>query len=359
MPFSFFLWFAIYASSNFTLIFGTSSDGFLSSSTPPSISVFPSPFYYLSLRTTDSVINSESSQSVVKAEEIRRIEVIDHLIMVAGHSVMRMNRMNDADHNERSWYLLPYQTGQDFPRIITSHVKKGVDMARQDFSSLLIFSGGQTRRDVGPTSEAASYYYLADQKGWLNGIKDRVYLEEYARDSYENLLFSMCRYREVTGNYPGRVIVIGFDFKFKRFADLHRKAIDFPLSSFSYVGMKPEVNAFDHSRAVMGEELAVNSFKNDMYGCVERELLRKREIRNPFRRFNPYMSSCPEIIDLLRWCGPDLYNGKYLPWHDDGAIIEDSSTYRRTVGRKGGYITSQERMDRRHTENTIIRTLNQ
>jgi len=86
---------------------------------------------------------------------------------------------------------------------------------------VLIFSGGQTRKDVGPTSEAASYYYLAQHQKWIpetnknsknnnkspvvasasqneNGInnasttpppRNRVYLEEFARDSLENLLF--------------------------------------------------------------------------------------------------------------------------------------------------------------------------
>ena len=341
-----FLWFTLYATSNFSSLLDAQSNDLLSSSSPSSIPALSNAFHFLSAYTTDSVVTSESSQSFIKAAEIRRIEVVDHLILVAGHSVMRMNRMRDAHYDEKSWYLLPYQTGQDFPRIIASHIRKGVDMARQDLSSLLVFSGGQTRKDVGPVSEAASYYYLADQNGWLNNIKDRVYLEEYARDSYENLLFSICRYREVTGNYPSRVIVIGFDFKSKRFTDLHRKAIRFPLRSFSYVGIKPEGNSFDHSRAVKGEEIVVDSFNNDMYGCGSKELLKKKEGRNPFVRFHPYFTSCPEIVDLLRWCGPDVYDGKYLPWYANSPMIKNGSKNEEKVNKRGGYITSQQRMDR-------------
>ena len=80
---------------------------------------------------------------------LRLVMPFEEVLLGAGHSVMRLNRMKDSTHDESSWYLLPYQLGQDFPKIITSHVRKGVDLAAEDSSSLLIFSGGQTRKDVG------------------------------------------------------------------------------------------------------------------------------------------------------------------------------------------------------------------
>ena len=65
---------------------------------------------------------------------------------------------------------------------------------------------------MGPTSEAASYYYLAEEKGWLtagtgkdSNIKDRTFLEEFARDSFENLLFSICRFKEVIFDFLHRL----------------------------------------------------------------------------------------------------------------------------------------------------------
>lgn len=61
-----------------------------------------------------------------------------------------------------------------------------------------------------------------------NFMLERVYSEEFARDSYENLLFSLCRFHEITGRYPDKITVIGFGFKEKRFTDLHRKAVRFP-----------------------------------------------------------------------------------------------------------------------------------
>lgn len=78
-------------------------------------------------------------------------------------------------------------------------------------------------------------------------MKNRVFLEEFARDSYENLLFSICRFKEATGNYPSRVTVIGFDFKENRFSKLHRKAIGFPKDSFTYIGIFFSQNDTKHN----------------------------------------------------------------------------------------------------------------
>lgn len=226
----------------------------------------------------------------------------NHAIIVAGHAVMRLNRMVEADRSDGAWYLLPYQEDQSFPEIIKSHVQKGIEIAGLDPSSLLIFSGGQTRKDVGPTSEGASYYYLAEQMKWIsNNMKNRIFVEEYARDSYENLLFSICRFKELSGSYPSRITVVGFDFKSNRFNILHRNAIGFPANNFSYAGLRPESSKFNHLRAEAGEKLAVAAFTKDMYACSTESLNDKRRERDPFHRTIPYRMACPEIESLLTW----------------------------------------------------------
>lgn len=244
---------------------------------------------------------------------------VEHLIVVAGHAVLRLSKMNVADNSDAAWYLLSYQQNQGFPAIISSHIKKGIELAALNKRSMLVFSGGQTRRDVGPTSEAASYYYVANDKQWLKSINERVYLEEYARDSFENLLFSVCRFREVQGYYPSRISVVGFDFKAKRYADLHRKAIGYPEGNFSYLGVQSPP-LFDQERAVKGEADAWKSFQQDMYGCSDATLSDKRNKRNPFHRTVPYTLACPEIVDLLRWCGPNLFDASVLPWNQLGRL---------------------------------------
>lgn len=58
-------------------------------------------------------------------EKRRKIVIPTHAVIVAGHAVVRLNKMSSADRADSSWYLLPYQLGQGFPSIITSHIKKG------------------------------------------------------------------------------------------------------------------------------------------------------------------------------------------------------------------------------------------
>jgi len=244
-----------------------------------------------------------------------KIEPMNHAVIVAGHAVMRLNKMSVADVQDAAWYLLSYQQDQGFPGIISSHIQQGITVVKNDPRSILLFSGGQTRKDVGPTSEAASYYYLAQEKKWINPVLSRVFLEEYARDSYENLLFSLCRFREVVGRYPEKVTVIGFGFKKKRFTDLHRRAIAFPESNFTYIGLRPQHKNFDHNKAQDGEKAAVNGFAQDMYACSTPALAKKRTSRNPFSRTIPYPLACPEMDDLLHWCGPQLFDETKVPWH--------------------------------------------
>lgn len=60
-------------------------------------------------------------------------------------------------------------------------------------------------------------------------MKERMITEEYAKDSHENLLFSICRFSEMTDNYPSEITVVGFEFKRKRFEEIHRQAIRYPV----------------------------------------------------------------------------------------------------------------------------------
>ena len=159
-------------------------------------------------------------------------------------------------------------------------------------------------------------------------ITNRVYLEEFARDSFENLLFAICRFKEVTSHYPSKITVIGFDFKAHRFTSLHRHAIGFPSANFTYIGLKPPSYHFNYQSAMKGEEVAVKEFQKDMYGCKNRELVNKRKVRNPFARTIPYAMACSELKELLQWCGgtsssvadshspSQLYDLKKLPWYN-------------------------------------------
>jgi hypothetical protein len=275
----------------------------------------------------------------------------DHLVVVPGHSVLNIESFSHENvNNDNAWKLLDYQEKQGLPDIISSHILTAVNISNNDIKSVLVFSGGQTRMDAGPISEGLSYYIYSKKNGWLDQLDKRVFIEEYSRDSFENLLFSLCRFKEVTGVYPSKVTIVGFDFKEERYSTLHRVALDYPQSSFTYVGMRPTNAAFEHELAALGEQKTIGAFRRSMYGCdyslttdidhrpnlrggikthsnksntepISAEIVAKRLARNPYKRSIPYEISCPEVVPLLRWCGPGLFGDENkrhfsLPWNN-------------------------------------------
>jgi hypothetical protein len=241
-----------------------------------------------------------------------------HLIVVAGHSVS-----------------------------VVSHIETGIALARDDPEALLVFSGGQTRPHNGPDSEAARYYRLADslQLWWTtktaiphqtrndvsegNGhthrshtARTRTALEEYATDSFQNILFSIARFYEITGSYPNQITMISYPFKEWRFAQLHMTALHWPASQFRFVGVDVEptrastkLSAVEHQQSEQEQrrveiEIAVPHFEADPYGCQSKV----RYTKNPFFRTPPYALSCPELVDLLRYCGTELIGRDMVPW---------------------------------------------
>ena len=123
--------------------------------------------------------------------------------MVAGHSVLIGNNVEDAASDESVWHLLDYQRGQGLPQAIVAHIAAGIAEASRDPRSLLVFSGGETRADgTGPYSEGSSYFRVADALHlWETGneevgednagrgmsVRARTVTEEFATDSFENL----------------------------------------------------------------------------------------------------------------------------------------------------------------------------
>ncbi|PIL33843.1 hypothetical protein GSI_03549 [Ganoderma sinense ZZ0214-1] len=210
-------------------------------------------------------------------------------------------------------------------------------MAGDDEHSLLVFSGGQTRPSS-TTTEAESYLRLAAVSGLLPSLPKpqsksssplfRATTEDYALDSFQNLLFSIARFHEYTGRWPSKITVVGYEMKRRRFTDLHRAALRWPADRFEYVGIDAEGE--DAAAARQGElQNGYLPYTEDTYGC-HGVLLAKRRARNPFLRHHPYYSSAPELAALLNWCpGPsDQEHGQDqtavfpgpLPWDSDGAF---------------------------------------
>ncbi|KAJ1271096.1 hypothetical protein BS78_06G103000 [Paspalum vaginatum] len=237
-----------------------------------------------------------------------------NLVMVAGHSVYTSSDCGKGKiDDEDSWFLEPYQKHPGQAATFLAHIKEGVEIAAKDEGALLLFSGGETRRNAGPRSEAQSYWAIAELKRWFgNGdsVRSRALTEEHARDSFENLLFSVCRFRELTGRYPQNITVVSYDFKEERFAQLHRTALGFPEGRFFFSGTPATPAA--REAALKGEAAVRSQFLEDPYGCLG-SLHVKRLKRDPFHRTIPYPEGCPELKGLFSYCGPVPYSG-HLPW---------------------------------------------
>ena len=111
-----------------------------------------------------------------------------NLIIVAGHSVTISGHLEDANQDEHDWFLLDYQKHRGLPHAIVAHMQAAMAQAQQDPSSLLVFSGGETR-GMTPESEGASYFRVADaMELWPgSGVRARTVTEEFATDSFQNL----------------------------------------------------------------------------------------------------------------------------------------------------------------------------
>ncbi|KAL7005848.1 hypothetical protein EMMF5_004584 [Cystobasidiomycetes sp. EMM_F5] len=276
---------------------------------------------------------------------------LNHMILVPGHSVWQGRLRSEADDSSQ-WILQKGQ--QNSVKTFIRHIIKAVELAVRDQQSLLVFSGGQTRIQASE-AEATSYFRVAraldlyrqfeipkrssqgdvshtDTPEAGQSMFMRATTEMYAMDSYQNLVFSLCRFKEyvtsssthvlapltnvlrrLTGRYPSRITVVGFGMKRSRFTDVFRNAVRWPLETFTYIGIDDSDE--DGSSYVGEREHGLIPYQKDIYGC-HGVLLAKRRARNPFMRVHPYFTSNPELRDLLEYCPSDgisVFPG-YLPW---------------------------------------------
>jgi hypothetical protein len=231
------------------------------------------------------------------------------LILVPGHGVCKPGLTTPARAGlDSSWV-------GGFPGegpLYVAHAEMGVRLAAEMPGALLMFSGGQTREEAGARSEAEGYWEIADSAGWWGSpfVKTRAVKEEYARDSFENLLFSLAFFRQQTANWPNSVTVCGWKFKEKRYS-LHRQALKWPRQKFSYIGVNdPLAEALP--KALAGEQAKVESVSRDLF-LVGPEWVAQREVRDPFHRRHPYRGVDPDLDRLFDFLDRHTFTGK-LPW---------------------------------------------
>ncbi|KAJ5220207.1 hypothetical protein N7468_009411 [Penicillium chermesinum] len=229
---------------------------------------------------------------------------------------MEVPRMNDFQRGETPTFV--------------SHVKAGLDALAADNCGILIFSGGATKKSRTSLSEGQSYLvgkirlprsnnlakennFYQDQTADSTIDPTKIIVEEYATDSYQNLLFSLLRFRSHVGAYPRRVTVVTHAFKRERFLECHFPAVGLvpqtgtsPVESndnATVIGINPppDISPLESLRR---EGLVYG--KKDLYGVAE-DLSSKRAKRGwvPETRADLIASSgCDEVVaQLVCWDG--------------------------------------------------------
>lgn len=172
-----------------------------------------------------------------------------HLVLVCCHATFFGN---DPDE-ESAWILQDFQkSNPDTGKVgehhtFNQHVAAGVSILLQDPHAYLIFSGGKTQDQI-DMAEADGYEGVLIEKypsQYGQGREEDANLslrcdaEPYATDSYQNLLFSILRFKSYNGSYPAKITVITHAFKERRFLELHGPAIKYPADRLRVLGINP------------------------------------------------------------------------------------------------------------------------
>ncbi|KAH9014064.1 hypothetical protein EDB84DRAFT_1277872, partial [Lactarius hengduanensis] len=104
------------------------------------------------------------------------------------------------------------------------------------------------------TSKGELYLRFACATGLLPPANrfTRAATEDAALDSFQNVLFSITRFCELTGAYPARITVVGHDFKRRHFGQLYQRALRWPKLHSTYGGIPLGTEA-DERQAASGE----------------------------------------------------------------------------------------------------------
>ena len=261
----------------------------------------------------------------------------DHLIILPCHGIWKIDSTTNANNYGQlsdQWYLAPFQLEGNDHLVFIKQSLRAIEELLYDYDrSVVLFSGSQTKVDAGPISEAQSYFvlmkklvnsattkdgfeqltHLFDKETMLslenivkqldlhniiaNTLFSNGYIntEEYALDSFDNLLYSILRFKEITECYPKSITIVGFGFKEARFLNYHAMALDIPKNVIRYISYDPEpsnysqeqLNKYFENLTYMERKNALSLFENDWYAKKE-ILTKKKNSRNPYKRIPTY-----------------------------------------------------------------------
>lgn len=268
----------------------------------------------------------------------------ESLVIVCCHGIFHPDASSSefplySPHDENNWHLADFQksnldTGKPGEQeTFLAHILAGIDVLNSEWSpdvpkkTLLVMSGGPTKPSLTALSEARSYYHAALAQELAQGnhgggrthqlySRGRILLEEHATDSFQNLLFSILLFRQVTGRYPKSIRVITHAFKARRFLDLHAPAIRWPSERIQVQGIDPVMSGAEREQTIKGEEQhGFTPWLDDPLGTDE-VLASKRKSRGWDEQV------AERLVEGLEDSVKELVKGivpKGLPWEPEDA----------------------------------------
>lgn len=202
-------------------IFGLSNDAIFE--IPPSQTETPSLF-------SDSSFKMDDIQS-------SPISNIQNLIILPCHSVFApelnpnfvegdKKNMFKAAENKENWILEDFQLESNDQISFLKHLELSLfELYSNIENSALVISGGFTKSQV-EKSESSSYLELLKSTKVFEQspnfkLDKNILLEEYARDSYENVLYSIITFYKKFNKFPKRITIVSLIFKRERFLTSH------------------------------------------------------------------------------------------------------------------------------------------
>lgn len=127
-----------------------------------------------------------------------------HAIIVCGHAIWQNGQWLGGYAGQEPYY--------------EAHLRTAADLC-QLHDDVIVLTGGHTRPELAgrvTNSEAQGMRDWLLQAGSYT-LTERILCEDFARDSFENLFFSMLRYYKEFSYWPAKITVVSFPFKRIRF----------------------------------------------------------------------------------------------------------------------------------------------
>jgi hypothetical protein len=160
--------------------------------------------------------------------------------------------------------------------VYEEHIRESYNALKEGRYDVLIVSGGYTKYPV-EKSEARGYLDWSDDLGLARtGL---IILEEHARSSVENLLFSMCRYYQYFNNWPEAVGACTLGWKKEWFEQVITLALCLPnFYAISPKGEEEKLCQIGGRVGINPREIAEkNKNRQDPLEILETEKLQQRD----------------------------------------------------------------------------------